>query len=809
MKTALIVDDLKQNIYLLRTILLNAGYEVVEASNGSEALELARHNPPDIIISDILMPVMDGFSLCRACKQDEHLQPIPFVFYTATYTDAKDEELALKLGAARFIVKSVVAEEFTTIIAEVLRQHESGKLPAPPHPPEEETSYYRLYNEVLIHKLEHKLVQLEREKAERERTEESLNLRLAALKAAANAIIITNRDGVIQWVNPAFVTLTGYTLEESLGRNPRELVRSGRHNRAFYAHMWQTVVGGQVWHGEIINRRKDGSYYTEEQTITPVRDKAGQISHFVAIKQDITERKQTEAALLEAQQQLQQAVSAGNVGLWDWDLRANRVSYSAEWKQQIGYEAHEISDDFNEWQDRVHPDDLERCLQTVQAFIANPWPNYQLEFRFRHKDGSYRTILATASLLFDETGRPSRMVGAHLDITSLKQLETEKEALAAQFYQTQKMESIGRLAGGIAHDFNNLLVPILGYAEIGMMSLPAESALYGHFSQIKAAGDRAANLTRQILAFSRQQILEMTIVNLNEVVLGFQKMLNRLIRENIELKTQLAPKLKPIKADAGQIEQVLLNLAINAQDAMPDGGQLTIETSNVVLDENYAAQHADTRPGQHVLLTVSDTGHGMDTATRQRIFEPFFTTKERGKGTGLGLSTVFGIVKQHGGNIWVYSEPGLGTTFKVYWPVAEAAVAADIKPQPDIVLLGGTETVLVVEDETSVRQLVGETLLAQGYHVLLADEPEKGLSLAATHDGPIHLLLSDVVLPKMNGPELYRRLVSVRPDLKVLYVSGYTDDTLEFFHVMDEGTAFLQKPFAIRSLLHKVRTVLE
>ncbi len=371
------------------------------------------------------------------------------------------------------------------------------------------------------------------------------------------------------------------------------------------------------------------------------------------------------------------------------------------------------------------------------------------------------------------------------------------------------MDSIGQLAGGIAHDFNNLLVPIVGYAELGMMATLPDNKIYTHFEQIKGAGERAASLTRQILAFSRQQVLEMKIINLNQVIIEFEGMIRRLIGENIILKTHLTDGVLALKADKGQLEQVLLNLVINARDAMPDSGQLTIETATIMLDESYTARHVEAQPGPHVLLAVSDTGHGMDAATQQRVFEPFFTTKSREKGTGLGLATVFGIVKQHGGNIWVYSEPGRGTTFKIYLPAIESLTTTAKSEEPSGELIAGTETIMVVEDEDSVRELVCSTLQEVGYNVLTTADPTEGLKLASMHQEHIHLLLTDVIMPYMNGRELFQQIATVRPDMKVLYMSGYTNDAIVHHGVLDEEIAFLQKPFTIHSLLQKVRAVLD
>lgn len=410
--------------------------------------------------------------------------------------------------------------------------------------------------------------------------------------------------------------------------------------------------------------------------------------------------------------------------------------------------------------------------------------------------------------IFEISARPVVVdSGLHGWVLVIREVSAERQT-QQRFQQAERLASIGRLAGGIAHDFNNLLVPIIGYAELGMRQLSSDSDLFKDLERIKDAAERAASLIRHILAFSRQQILEVSVLDLNDVIQKFSHILQRLVGEDVALHTYLCPNLHPIGADRAQLEQILLNLAANARDAMPSGGRLYIETANVVLDEVCSARHPGIEPGPYVMLTVSDTGCGMDAATRERIFEPFFTTKSREQGTGLGLATVHGIVKQHGGDIWVYGEPGRGTTFKIYLPASEVAEPyVSTEPEADGAW-GGTETILVVEDDNDVRTLVSDTLQAHGYRVLTAADALKGLELVAGHPGPIDLLLTDVILPVMNGRELFQCLVQQKPGLRVLYVSGYTANAIAHRGVLDEGTPYLQKPFAIHSLLHKVRAVL-
>jgi CheY-like chemotaxis protein len=371
------------------------------------------------------------------------------------------------------------------------------------------------------------------------------------------------------------------------------------------------------------------------------------------------------------------------------------------------------------------------------------------------------------------------------------------------------MESIGRLAGGIAHDFNNLLTAIMGYNELAQGEVAADSNLAKFLSNVGHAAERATNLTRQLLAFARRQIIEPKVVVLNDLIADVGSLLRRLIGEDIELITLPRSDLWMVKIDPGQFEQLLINLAVNARDAMPQGGKLLIETSNVTLDTEYTRTHVEVSPGDYAMLAVSDTGQGMDATIQQHIFEPFFTTKEPGRGTGLGLATVYGIVKQHGGHVWLYSEPGKGTTFKIYLPRAEEAAPETRRPREIEFIPCGTETILLVEDDVLVRDMAAQALDAQGYAVLSAASGAEALRTAQEFAGEIHLLLTDVVMPQMSGRTLAERLQSTRPNLKVLYASGYTDNTIVHHGMLEPGIALLQKPFTPASLTRKVRETLD
>ena len=415
------------------------------------------------------------------------------------------------------------------------------------------------------------------------------------------------------------------------------------------------------------------------------------------------------------------------------------------------------------------------------------------EFSFKRKDGGAITGLFSAQMI--PINNQTCILSSINDITERKQAEAEKAQLEKQFYQAQKLESIGRLAGGVAHDLNNLLTPILGYSEMLLLNVDENDADEEPLREIVNASKRARDLVRQLLAFSRKQALQYKNFDINRLLRDFEKLLRRTIREDVAIHMNLAESLPFIKGDVGQLEQVVMNLVVNAQDAMPDGGQLTVETARVKLDESYSAKHKGVAPGPYVMLIISDTGSGMDSDTREHLFEPFFTTKEKGKGTGLGLATVYGIVKQHGGNIWVYSEPGLGTVFKIYLPVSTDSPNSheSTSKTPSKSNLNGSETILLVEDDHQVRKLALTVLKQQGYTVLAAENGKEGLAMLTRHNEPVHLLLTDVIMPEMNGKRLFERISHTYPDVRVLYMSGYTDNVIAHHGVIDPGVHFIQK----------------
>lgn len=519
------------------------------------------------------------------------------------------------------------------------------------------------------------------------------------------------------------------------------------------------------------------------------------------ISDDLLRSEESRGVAQELAQRFRNLLDDLNAVVWEMDAPSLKVTFVSQQAERVlGYPAERWLTERDFWANHIHQDDRENVLDLCRRALS-AGGDYNLEYRAFTADGRVVWLQDIVRVVRDDSGRIRKLRGVMVDITESKTLEEELR-------QAQKMEAVGRLAGGVAHDFNNLLTIIDGYIQLALASLDSSVKLREHLEEVQKASQRAAALTRRLLAFSRRQVLQPQVLDLGAVVGDFEKMLRRLIGEDVELIIVKAADSRAVRADPAQIEQILMNLVVNARDAMPSGGKLVIETAIVELDDAYARSHVAVKPGAYVMLAVSDTGVGMDAETRSHIFEPFFTTKERGKGTGLGLATVYGIVKQSGGYVWVYSEPGKGSSFKIYLPrSADIPVPA---PMPIAHLLPhrGSETILVVEDEDAVRSLVAAALRASGYKVLAASHPEEALQACREHDGEIHLLLTDVVMPQMNGRELAERLKSLRPETKILYMSGYTDAAILHHGILERGEAFLQKPFTPNSLARKVREVL-
>jgi len=546
---------------------------------------------------------------------------------------------------------------------------------------------------------------------------------------------------------------------------------------------------------------KDGRVVWVESNSTVIVNRKGQALGRRGVLIDISERKQAEAALRRAEEKYRSIFEHAIEGIYQSTPAGRFTSVNPAMGRILGYASQEELIIHRAEFDSRHFVDPDSC-DNLKATLAEKGVVVGFECEVFRKDLSKLWISQSIRAIRDERGNVLFHEGSVEDIT-------ERKSLEEQFRQAQKMEAVGKLAGGVAHDFNNLLTAIIGYSDMNLQHLRPGDPGRSDIEEIKKAGVRASALTRQLLAFSRKQILQPKVLDLNHTISEMHKMLQRLIGEDIQLETALDSGLGRVKADPGQVEQVLLNLAVNARDAMPDGGKVTIETANVDLDEQYARNHVTVKPSPHVMVAMSDTGCGMDKQTQAHIFEPFFTTKAVGQGTGLGLSTVYGIVKQSGGSIWVYSEVGKGTTIKIYFPRVDQEIREPDRTTVLAELPRGIETILLAEDDETVRRMTNAVLTTLGYHVLEADNGEAALLICERFDQPISLLLTDVVMPEMNGCELARRVAAMRPSVRVLYMSGYAPNAIVQHGVLDGSLSFLQKPFMPTALAQKVREVLD
>lgn len=620
----------------------------------------------------------------------------------------------------------------------------------------------------------------------------------AFLENSPNLIFIKDMDGCYLLVNKTFESALRVSQEQVKGRKDEELFPA-KQAALFRAHDLEVLQKGASMEFEEVAEHEDGLHLSIVHKF-PLLDAEGKVYATAGIATDITERKRNQEELGRREEEYRRLVENVPEVFWKTDEHGKVLFISPKIEKVFGYSLEEIYRE-NErlWFGRMHPEDRER-VRAAYSKLFQGSEGFDEEYRIQHRDGHWMWWHDRAAPIVARSGE--RLAeGLLSEITERKQVEQ-------QLRQKHKMEAIGQLSGGLAHDFNNLLTVIKGNIEI-LSALPDRSELERHASeQIRKAADRAASLTRQLMAFSRMQILQPKVVDLNAVVEDLGKMLPRLLTENIEFTVLPGAGLGKVKADPGQIEQILMNLAVNARDAMPQGGKLVVETKNFDMEEDYVRQHPSALPGPYVLLSVTDTGVGMDAETQRRIFEPFFTTKEQGKGTGLGLATVYGIVKQSGGFIWVYSEPDQGTCFKIYLPRVEESVHPPKRIEGAVKAAGGTETLLLVEDEEAVRELVADYLRRKGYTVLEAEDGVAALRIAEKREGTIDLLLTDLIMPKMGGLELAERLAAQRPGQKVLHMTGYSEYTAGRGAAKDWQGAFIQKPFAMDALGRKIREVL-
>jgi PAS domain S-box-containing protein len=615
---------------------------------------------------------------------------------------------------------------------------------------------------------------------------------------AIEGIFQSTPEGRFITVNPSMARILGYDSTEEVIETVTDITHQLYVDPVRRAEAARLQEEHSVLQGfEFEAYRKDGEKIWLSVNRRSVRDENGGELYREGSVEDITERKRAEEELLQSEQRYRLLFELNPQPMWVFDMETLAF---LEVNDAAIYHYEHTRAEFLAMtiKDIRPPEDIPKLLDNVSGDL----PQHEEAGIWKHKkkDGTIIDVEITAhEITF--YGRPAQIVLAY-DVT-------ERRSLEEQLRQSQKLEAVGQLAGGVAHDFNNLLTVITGYSDLSLRRLDKDSPFRSSLEEIKKAGERAASLTRQLLAFSRKQVLQPKVLQLNAVVADIEKMLRRLIGEDIDSLTVLEPSLGQIKADPGQIEQVILNLAVNSRDAMPQGGKLTIETANVYLDNQYVKRHTAIQPGHYVMLAVSDTGYGIDAETQAHMFEPFFTTKEQGKGTGLGLSTVYGIVKQSGGHLWVYSEVGKGTTIKIYLPRVDEITESEEGGDTPADLPRGRETVLLTEDEEQVREMIRMILEMNGYHILEAASGEEALAIYKQHEGQIDLVMTDVVMSQMSGRELTQSLEILHPGIKVLYMSGYTDDAIVRHGLLDEEIAFLQKPFTPDALMRKVRAVLD
>ena len=758
----LMVEDVADDAALVERELHRAGITGATRRVDSERgyREALQSFVPDIILTDHSLPTFGAADALRIALLETPETPVIVV------TGSLDEETAaeyIKAGAADYVVK----------------HHLERVGPA------------------VLRALDLRRARAEQARAEEARRQGEERFR-ALIEHGADAVALVAPDGTLLFASHSIERLLGFAPAELVGHPGFERVHPDDVPRVHAALRDIVATPGTPAGLELRWRHKDGSWrHIDAVAVDRLAEPA--VGAIVVNFRDVSERRTAEAALRDSEERYRTLVEGVRDIIFALSPEGTIASLNPAFETITGWRR-------EEWVGRpferlVHPEDLPLALELLGRVVRGELRPAS-QFRVRTAKGDYRVGEFSATPQLHE-GRLVGILGIGRDVTERVQLEQ-------QLRQAQKMEAVGRLAGGIAHDFNNILTAITGYADLLLEDLGATDPRRQDADEIHKAADRAAGLTRQLLAFSRQQVLQPTVLEVNKLVSDLEKMLRRLLGEDVELSTRLAPTTGRVKADPGQLEQVVMNLAVNARDAMPNGGKLTLETANVDLDEAYAADHYPARAGPFVMLAVSDTGIGMSEETQVHMFEPFFTTKEKGKGTGLGLATVYGIIKQSGGFIWVYSEVGHGTTFKLYLPRVEelaerAAAPAHARTRP----ARGTETILVVEDEAPVRNVARQVLERHGYTVLEAPSAEAALDIATRYSGTIHLLLTDVVMPGLNGRELASRLVDLRPDARVIFMSGYTDDAVTRHGVLEPGSAYVQKPFTPDAIARRVREVLD
>ena len=777
------VDQLAFDRFVRNEKLL---YDYRCARSVAHAEKLLDKHTFEAVVMDYLLPDGTAFDLFGSVPGD-----VPIIIVTG----AGDEEIAveaIKAGASHYVVKDPDGHYLKTIPITVHNAIKAKRA---------EVALQR-YHEELEQRVEERTAELKavneqilREIAERKKAEQKYR---SIFENALEGIYQSTPQGRFISANPALARILGYESPEDLMESVKDISRelyvdpNDRHEllRLLRAQ-------GNVSDFETQVRRRDGTTIWVAFHVRSICDERGNLDLLEGMLTDMTERRLTQEALQVSEERYRSLVENIDIGVSLIDPDHTIVMTNAAQAAMVNKTAAMVIGK------KCYRELLGRnseCPDCPGKQAMTEHRPGEAEIEGVRADGKHYCLRSRAFPTFDRVGEVAGYIEVIEDITDRRQWQE-------QVHQAAKMEAIGLLAGGVAHDFNNLLTAMIGYSTMLQSQMGKDEPQRAKVVQITRAAERAAALTRQLLALSRKQVLDTKVLDLNEIIRDFEAMLSRIVTPDVEIRTSLSDSLGRVKADPSQIEQILLNLSVNARDAMRGGGKLIIESANVFLDHDYARTHTEVTPGPHVMIAVSDTGCGMDAKTRSRVFEPFFTAKE--KGTGLGLSTVYGIVKQHHGHITLYSEPGRGTVFKVYLPMVKDPAETTIEHEESLRLRRGTETVLVVDDEEIVQKLASEALELMGYTVLKANQAEGALAASNSHPGAIDLLLTDVVLPQIDGPSLYKRLSAQRPNLKVLYMSGYIANSIVDYGVIDAEAHFLHKPFTINSLAAKVREVLD
>ncbi len=825
----LVIDDEENLRQSVCGFLEDYSYAVLEAENGRFGLEVFERERPDLVLVDLRMPEVDGLEVIKKISKISPDTPLIVVSGTGVIRDAVE---ALHLGAWDYLLKPI--EDMSVLLHAVRAGLERARLIL-----ENRQHQQHLEEQVAARTVELRMANEELEQINarlRQIVGSTRSLSLCTeveqfgsrlleefgqhMMAAGGSLYLKEDDGLrlVHTLDPGhapvflpFPLRVGSLFAQVLDRGSPMLIQDIESQARTSSSGWSGYRDGSLLLFPLPNEQGEivGVLSLHSKTDPPFVRQDREIGEILAsYSSEALRATRSAAALAESEERYRLLAENVSDNIWIFDLISRRLSYCSPSIERItGYTPEEtqflsIDEIFSPQSTKTIAAIAEEEFAKEDDPGADPGRTRELELEQRHKSGDYVWVEVKGRFLRDETGAPIGVLGVTRDISERKELE-------ARFLQSQKMETVGRLAGGVAHDFNNLLSPILGYTELLLLDLSPDDPRHDDLLEIQRAAHRAKDLTRQLLAFGRKQVLEMKTVDLGHVVTGFEKILRRTIREDIDLRIRRASTLGTVRADVSQIELILMNLVVNAQDAMPDGGKMIIETTDAPIDEAYAEEHSGVRPGPYSVLVVSDTGIGMDEETQKNVFEPFFTTKKKGEGTGLGLATVYGIVTQHGGYIWVYSEPGKGTTFKIHFPRVDGRVDRPVVPARRDSSAGGNECIMVMEDSDTVRNLVSSILKKHGYRVIESGDPEECLRFIEQHRSGVDLLLTDVVMPQMNGRELYEQLHPLVPELRVLYMSGYADDVIAHHGILDEGVDFIQKPISVQTLTTKIREVLD